>query len=99
VKDVIPQSFWESFQNFAQFELLKFGRENNEIIITVGLVLLLFLSLFIVKLVLRLIRKIYTRKMDSEEKIRFLSAYNFTGYFVYILVIVSVISSSGIDIT
>lgn len=99
VKDVIPQSYWDIFQEFVQFELLKFGKENNEIVITVGLVILLFLSIFIVKLLLRLIRKIYTRKMDAEEKIRFLSAYNFTGYFVYILVVVSVISSSGIDIT
>jgi small-conductance mechanosensitive channel len=99
VKDVIPGSYWDVFQNFVQFELLKFGRDKNEIVITVGLVILLFLSLFIVKLILRVIRKIYTRKMDADEKIRFLGAYNFTGYFVYILVIVSVISSSGIDIT
>src|SRR5690606_20882869 len=49
--------------------------------------------------ILRLIRKIYTRKMEAEDKIRFLGAYNFIGYLVYILVIVSVISSSGIDIT
>ncbi len=99
VKEVIPETYWDVFQNIIQFELLKFGRDKNEIVITVGLVILLFLSLFIVKLVLRLIRRIYTRKMDAEEKIRFLSAYNFTGYFVYILVIVSLISTSGIDIT
>jgi small-conductance mechanosensitive channel len=37
--------------------------------------------------------------MEAEDKIRFLGAYNFIGYLVYILVIVSVISSSGIDIT
>ncbi len=99
VRDVIPQSYWDIFQEFVQFELLKFGKEKNEIVITVGLVILLFLSLFIVKLILRLIRKIYTRKMEAEDKIRFLGAYNFIGYLVYILVIVSVISSSGIDIT
>jgi small-conductance mechanosensitive channel len=99
VKDVIPESYWDVFQNIIQFELLKFGRDKNEIVITVGLVILLFFSLFIVKLILRLIRRIYTRKMDAEEKIRFLAAYNFTGYFVYILVIVSLISTSGIDIT
>jgi len=99
VKDVIPQSYWDVFQEFVQFELLKFGTEKNEIVITVGLILLLFLSLFLVKLILRLIRRIYTRKMEAEEKIRFSAAYNFTGYFVYILVVVSVISTSGIDIS
>lgn len=99
VKDVIPQNYWNIFQEFVQFELLKFGKDKNEIVITVGLIILLFLSLFLVKVILRLIRKIYTRRMDPEDKIRFLGAYNFIGYLVYILVIVSVISSSGIDIT
>jgi small-conductance mechanosensitive channel len=99
VKDVIPESYWDVYQHIVQFELLKFGKDKNEIVITVGLLVLLFLSIFIVKLILRLIRRIYTRKMDAEEKIRFLAAYNFTGYFVYILVIVSLISTSGIDIT
>ncbi len=99
VNDVIPQSYWDIFQDFVQFELLKFGEDKNEIVISVGLVLLLFLSLIIVKVILRLIRKIYTRRMEADEKIRFLAAYNFTGYFVYILVIVSVISTSGIDIS
>jgi small-conductance mechanosensitive channel len=99
VKDVIPESYWDVYQHIVQFELLKFGKDKNEIVITVGLLVLLFLSLFIVKLILRLIRRIYTRRMDAEEKIRFLAAYNFTGYFVYILVIVSLISTSGIDIT
>jgi len=99
VKDVLPDSFWSTFNDFIQFELLKFGRDKNEIVITVGLVILLIFSLFLVKIILRLIRKVYTRKMDADEKIRFRSAYNFTGYFVYILVIVSLISSSGIDIT
>jgi hypothetical protein len=37
VKDVIPQSYWDIFQEFVQFELLKFGKEKNEIVITVGL--------------------------------------------------------------
>jgi small-conductance mechanosensitive channel len=99
VKEVIPQSYWDVFQEFVQFELLKFGTGKNEIVITAGIVILLLLSLFLVKLILRLIRRIYTRKMETEEKIRFLAAYNFIGYLVYILVVVSVISSSGIDIT
>lgn len=99
VKEVIPESFWETFHNFTQFELLKFGKDNNQIVVTVGLVITLLLALFAIKVILRIIRRIYTRKMDADEKLRFLGAYNFIGYLVYILVFVSVISSSGIDIT
>lgn len=99
VKEVIPESFWGTFHNLIQFELLKFGRDNNQIVITVGLVITLLLALFAMKVILRIIRRIYTRKMDPDEKLRFLGAYNFIGYLVYILVFVSVISSSGIDIT
>lgn len=99
VKGVISKGFWDTFNDFLQFELIAFGTEKNSIEITVGLILLLLVSLFLVKIVLRLFRKIYTRKLDPDEKLRFLGAYNFIGYLVYILVFVSVLSSAGIDIT
>jgi len=99
VKDVIPNSFWNTFNDFLQLELIRLGHESNAIVITVGLILLLFTALFIVKIILRLIRKVYTRKLDPDEKLRFLGAFNFIGYLVYILVFVSVLSSAGIDIT
>lgn len=99
VKDAIPGSFWNTFNDFLQFELIRFGNESNAIVITVGLLLLLITSLFLVKIILRLIRKVYTRKLDPDEKLRFLGAFNFIGYLVYILVFVSVLSSAGIDIT
>ncbi|WP_339611187.1 mechanosensitive ion channel domain-containing protein [uncultured Planktosalinus sp.] len=99
VKTVIPNGFWETFGNFLNFELISFGKDQNRIVITVGLIILLLVSLFVVKIILRLIRKIYTRKLEPDEKLRFLGAYNFIGYLVYILVFVSVLSSAGIDIT
>ncbi|MEX2350005.1 MAG: mechanosensitive ion channel domain-containing protein [Flavobacteriaceae bacterium] len=99
VKSVVSGSFWEAFKEFLQYELIAFGKGDNSIVITVGLILLLLFSLFIVKVILRLIRKIYTRKLQPDEKLRFLGAYNFIGYLVYILVFVSVLSSAGIDIT
>lgn len=99
VKTVIPNGFWETFNSFMNFELISFGNDQNRIVITAGLIILLLVSLFVVKLVLRLIRKIYTRKLEPDEKLRFLGAYNFIGYLVYILVFVSVLSSAGIDIT
>ncbi|MEX0996693.1 MAG: mechanosensitive ion channel domain-containing protein [Flavobacteriaceae bacterium] len=99
VRDVLPNSFWNTFNDFLQLELVRFGSESNAIVITVGLILLLITSLFVVKILLRLIRKVYTRKLDPDEKLRFLGAFNFIGYLVYILVFVSVLSSAGIDIT
>lgn len=99
VKNGITESFWNTFNDFLQFELIRFGNENNTIVVTVGLILLLVFSVVIVKILLRLIRKIYTRKLEPDEKLRFLGAYNFIGYLVYILVFVSVLSSAGIDIT
>ncbi len=99
VKDVLPNSFWNTFNDFLQLELIRFGNESKAIVITVGLILMLITALFVVKIILRLIRKVYTRKLDADEKLRFLGAFNFIGYLVYILVFVSVLSSAGIDIT
>lgn len=99
VRDVLPNSFWDTFNDFLQLELIRFGNDSKAIVITVGLILLLITSLFAVKIILRLIRKVFTRKLDADEKLRFLGAFNFIGYLVYILVFVSVLSSAGIDIT
>ncbi|MBA3986430.1 MAG: mechanosensitive ion channel [Flavobacteriales bacterium] len=99
VTGVLPESFWATFNDFIQFELIRFGNEKNAIVVSVGLILLLVLAIFVVKILLRIIRKIYTRKLSPDEKLRFLGAYNFIGYLVYILVFVSVLSSAGIDIT
>ncbi|HZH69403.1 MAG TPA: mechanosensitive ion channel domain-containing protein [Flavobacteriaceae bacterium] len=92
-------SFWRTVKHVLEFELLRFGPEDKSVVVTFSLILLMIISLFIAKVLLRIVSKLATRKLNHDEKLRFLGAFNFVRYLVYILVFVSVLSSAGIDIT
>lgn len=92
-------SFWRTVKYFLEFELLRFGPEEKSVVVTFSLILLLIISLFIAKILLRIVRKLATRKLNTDERLRFLGAFNYVSYLIYILVFVSVLSSAGIDIT
>lgn len=91
--------FWQTLKYFLEFELLRFGPEDKKIVVTFSLIFLLIISLFVAKVLLRIVRKLATRKLNADEKLRFLGAFNYVSYLIYILVFVSVLSSAGIDIT
>jgi len=93
------ESFWQTLKYFLEFELLRFGPEDKKIVVTFSLILLLIISLFVAKVLLRIVRKLATRKLNADEKLRFLGAFNYVSYLIYILVFISVLSSAGIDIT
>lgn len=98
-KKAITDGLWNTFTEFLQLELLRLGNQENPITVTISLILLLIVSLFIARVLLRLIQRFFTRNLDHEEELRFLGVFNFIRYFVYILVFISVLSSAGIDIT
>ena len=96
---VISDGLWQTITEFLQLELLRFGNDESPIVVTISLILLLIVSLFVARILLRLVQKFFTRNLDQDEELRFLGVFNFIRYFVYILVFISVLSSAGIDIT
>ena len=52
-------------------------------IVTLMLVTFIF---FITYIVLKLIKKIATKKLDEERKLKFKSVFSFFNYFVYLIV-------------
>lgn len=45
------------------------------------------------------IRKFFTRKMENDDKLKFISVFKFIKYVVYIVVVLITMSAAGIDIT
>lgn len=72
---------------------------SEKISITTGTLLLIIFSCVFAYYLLKLIRKLITAKLPLEDKRKFVSIFKFTNYVVYILVIIAVMSSSGIDLT
>lgn len=95
----VGKGLWSSIIDFLNFQLLKIGESEKSIEITIGLIIVIIVALFLTRLLLRFIYKILTRKLNQDETLRFKGVFNFITYFVYILVFVTILSSSGIDIS
>jgi len=100
VKEVIEKDIWGLIQDFLNLTVYPFtGEVDNKMHITVGVILLVVFTFVITTLTLRLIRNFLTRKLETNDKLKFISVFKFIKYLVYIIVIIITLSSAGIDIT
>ncbi len=98
VKDVITQDVWGSIKEFLNWGF-HFGSGKEKIHITIGTFLLIVISFIIVNRLLSLSRKIVTKKLPEDDSNKFNSIFTFLKYLIYILVVIAVLSASGVDVT
>ena len=98
VKDVIQEDIWESIKEFLNYGF-HFGSDKQPINLTVGHLLLVIVAFIVTTVVLRLVRSLITRKMDTENELKFKSIFKFIRYIAYIVVVLITLSASGVDIT
>ncbi len=94
----LPEDIWKTIQDFLNFGF-HLGTEQNPINLTIGHLLLVIVAFIVATVVLRLIRSLITRKMDTENELKFKSIFKFIRYIVYIAVVLITLSASGVDIT
>ncbi|WP_298543879.1 mechanosensitive ion channel domain-containing protein [uncultured Aquimarina sp.] len=99
VKEVIQEDVWGNIKKFLDYEIFHFGPDDHSIILTVGLLLFVIFILIVTTISLRFIRKIVTRKLQNEDKLKFESVFSFSKYFIYIIVILITLDSIGFNIT
>lgn len=75
------------------------GEGEKGIHLTLGLLLLLLLSLLLASVILRVIRGFITRNMEREDKLKFISIFQFLKYAIYLVVVLLTLGAAGIDIT
>jgi small-conductance mechanosensitive channel len=98
LKAIIENGIWSSIKQFLDLGL-HFGEGAKSVDITIGLLLLLTLSFVVTSFVLKWIRRFFTRKMEAEDKLKFISIFKFIKYVVYVVVILFTMSTAGINIT
>lgn len=98
VKEIIEQDIWGTIKDFLELGI-RFGKGEKEIHITIGLILLLVVAFVITSFVLKWLRYLFTRKMETDDKNKFISVFKFMRYVVYLIVIVFTMSAAGINIT
>ena len=100
VKDVIEQDVWGLIQDFLNITIYPLsGNDPNGMHITVGSLLLVIFAFLITTVALRLIRGFLTRKLEENDKLKFISVFKFIKYLVYVIVIIITLSSTGVNIT
>lgn len=80
---------------FFSFSLIK----TKDINLTVGAVVALVIAFLVTSFVLKMIRKIVTRKLPIEDKNKFISIFQFIQYLVYLFVIMFTLNASGVNIS
>ncbi len=98
VKDVIQKDIWGAIKDFLGYEIFHMGTEHP-IVLTVQLLLFVIIILLITSYALKVFKRIITRKLQSEDKLKFESIFSFLKYFVYIIVIFGALDSIGFNIT
>ena len=98
VKEIIEEDIWGSIQGFLELGI-HFGSGDKQIHVTVGLLLLLFGAFIATTFILKWLRYLFTRKMEIDDKNKFISVFKFIRYVVYLVVIILTMSAAGINIT
>lgn len=98
IKEIIEEDIWGSIKDFLDLGF-HYTSGDKSIHITIGLLLLLTFAFLVTSFVLQWVRKFFTRKMETDDKLKFISIFKFIKYVVYIVVILFTMSAAGIDIT
>ncbi|MBT8184425.1 MAG: mechanosensitive ion channel [Eudoraea sp.] len=89
------QNLLSAIKTFLSYKLF----ESDNIDITVGTVISVVVTLIIATYLLKLIHKLVTAKLPEEDKNKFVSIFGFLKYLLYILIVITVLHSSGVNLT
>lgn len=98
VKEFIEKDLWAEVREVLNMGL-HVGEGENAIHVTLGLLLVLTLALVGTALLLRWLRRLLTRKMVQEDKLKFVTIFKYIKYVIYVAVVLLTMSAAGIDIT
>lgn len=89
------QSILSAIKEFLSYKIIN----SDTIHITIGTFLTIVIALIVITYLLRLIHKLVTSKLPTEDKNKFESIFAFIKYLFYILVVVIILQSSGVNLT
>ena len=72
---------------------------TEDIHLDVKTILFVILVFFLTSFFLKLFKRIVNRKLDEEDKGKFKAVFSFVQYFVYTIVLVIALESSGINVS
>ena len=98
VTSFLENDLWQRIRDFLNMGIHLVEGENS-IHLTIGLLILVSLTLMATKFVMSWMRKLFVRKMDTDDQLKFTTIFKYIKYLIYVIVILLTLSSAGIDIT
>lgn len=90
-------TFWEGLTSFLKIAL--YQNEKETVTITVGYVLFIIGLLIITRVALLFLKRIITRKLKKEDKLKFVSVFSFSRWVIYVIILLIAFDSVGINVT
>ncbi|UAM96701.1 mechanosensitive ion channel [Polaribacter litorisediminis] len=72
---------------------------SEEISITIKGLLFVIVALIITSFLLKYIRRFVTRKMPDNDKLKFVSVFSYTRWFVFLIIFLIAMHTSGVNVT
>lgn len=98
IKEIIEKDIWGSIKDFLNTGF-HINTGKGEIHLTIGLLLLLVITLVATNYILKWTRKFLTRKMQQDDRLKFISVFKFLKYIIYLVVVLLTLNAAGINVT
>ncbi len=85
----------EKVLDFLNYEL-PFG---DKIHISVKVLLIVIIALFLASYVLKILRKLITRKLPEDDKVKFVSVFGYLKWLIYLIIFLVTLHNAGINVT
>ncbi len=99
IEEVVKEDVWGAIKHFLNFEIFSIGEGDHLVKITPWAIIAVILAFIIASFLLKWVYVLFTRKMDTQDKNKFISVFKFIKYITYIVVVFMVLSASGINVT
>ncbi|MFS4481630.1 mechanosensitive ion channel family protein [Hyunsoonleella sp. 2307UL5-6] len=96
-------SVGQAIINVLEFKILDFsygtGEDAHQIVLKTKYLILVVLVMLLTTIVLRWVKKLVTRRMPKEDKVKFNTVFSFTRWVIYLIVILVVFDAIGFNVT
>ncbi|NVK53110.1 MAG: mechanosensitive ion channel [Flavobacteriaceae bacterium] len=72
---------------------------SKDIQISVKAILVAILAILITSFLLRFMRKVLTRKLPENDKVKFISVFNYLRWLLYVIIFLVTMHSAGVNVT
>lgn len=72
---------------------------SEDVHISVKAILIVIVALLVTSIILKLIRKVITRKLPQQDRIKFVSLFSYSKWFIYVIILLMTFHNMGVNVT